>query len=196
MIYCQEEKSMYRISAMGSILTFGPDTDRTVSRLVKLFFMALVFLVTTTQAQPDYDKKLNSIYRKTVKIIRPNEVVKSMVNNTSVILLDTRTLAEFDVSHLPGARFLNYDFYTTADLIAIPKDSKVIVYCSVGYRSERVGEKLMELGYKNVSNIYGGIFEWKNEGFEVVNKLNQRTDSVHTYNRNWSKWLVRGIKVY
>ena len=185
---------MYRFSAMRSILFF--DTDITMSRLVNLVFMALVFLVSTAQAQPDYDKKLSSIYRKTVKTIQPNEVVKSMVNNASVILLDIRTAAEFEVSHLPGARFLNYDSYTNVDLIAIPKDSKVIVYCSVGYRSERVGEKLIELGYKNVFNIYGGIFEWKNEGFEVVNKLNQRTDSVHTYNRNWSKWLVRGIKVY
>jgi 3-mercaptopyruvate sulfurtransferase SseA len=70
------------------------------------------------------------------------------------------------------------------------------VYCSVGYRSERVGEKLQKLGYQNVYNIYGGIFEWKNEGMQVVNRQNQPTDSVHTYNKNWSKWLLKGVKVY
>ena len=59
-----------------------------------------------------------------------------------------------------------------------------------------VGEKLMAKGYKNVKNLYGGIFQWKNEGYEVVNEKSMETDSVHTYNRRWSKWLTNGIKVY
>ena len=35
-----------------------------------------------------------------------------------------------------------------------------------------------------------------NEGHTVVNQEAQPTDSVHTYNRSWSKWLQKGIKVY
>jgi rhodanese-related sulfurtransferase len=147
-------------------------------------------------AQSDYDNKLKSLYRNTVKTIQPKEVKALMASGEKVILLDTRALEEFSVSHLAGARFLNYESYSTDDLKKIPTNSKIIVYCSVGYRSERVGEKLLKLGYKDVSNIYGGIFEWKNEGLEVVNKLNHPTDSVHTYNKNWSKWLVKGVKVY
>ncbi len=76
------------------------------------------------------------------------------------------------------------------------KDSPIIVYCSVGYRSERVGEKLKSAGFKNVKNLYGGIFQWVNEGHPVVNKKDHWTDSVHTYNKNWSQWLTKGIKVY
>ncbi|MCA6407991.1 MAG: rhodanese-like domain-containing protein, partial [Cytophagales bacterium] len=90
----------------------------------------------------------------------------------------------------------NYGSYSIEDLKKLPKNEKIIVYCSVGYRSERVGEKLQKLGYQNVYNIYGGIFEWKNEGMPVVNRQNQPTDSVHTYNKNWSKWLLKGVKVY
>jgi hypothetical protein len=70
------------------------------------------------------------------------------------------------------------------------------VYCSVGYRSERIGEKLLKLGYTDVVNLYGGIFEWKNQGLDVYNSSNYPTDSVHTYNKSWGKWLVKGIKVY
>jgi predicted sulfurtransferase len=66
----------------------------------------------------------------------------------------------------------------------------------VGYRSEKVGEKLQELGFQNVKNLYGGIFQWKNEGFEVENSLSMPTDSVHTYNKRWSKWLLKGVRVY
>jgi len=57
-------------------------------------------------------------------------------------------------------------------------------------------EELLELGYTNVKNLYGGIFQWKNDGFDVVNNQSMVTDSVHTYNKSWSKWLVKGVKVY
>ena len=76
------------------------------------------------------------------------------------------------------------------------KDQEVIVYCSVGYRSERIGEKLQKAGYTNVKNLYGGIFSWKNEGNEVVRDADIPTDSVHTYNKSWGKWLLKGIEVY
>ena len=72
----------------------------------------------------------------------------------------------------------------------------MVVYCSVGYRSERIGEKMQKMGFENVSNLYGGIFDWKNQGNTVINLNQEPTDSVHTYNRNWSQWLYNGIKVY
>ena len=40
----------------------------------------------------------------------------------------------------------------------------IIVYCSIGVRSEDIGEKLKELGYTKILNLYGGIFDWKNKG--------------------------------
>ena len=78
----------------------------------------------------------------------------------------------------------------------IDKDQEVIVYCSVGYRSERLGERLQKMGFENVKNLYGGIFDWKNQGNNIVNENNLETDSVHTYNKAWSQWLYKGIKVY
>ncbi len=162
----------------------------------KIICVAFLFAAFSIVAQPAYDNKLKSLYRNTVKTIQPKEVKALMAKGEKIVILDTRAPEEFNVSHLAGASFLNYDSYSTADLKKIPSNAKVIVYCSVGYRSERVGEKLLKLGYKDVSNIYGGIFEWKNEGLEVVNQKSQPTDSVHTYNKNWSKWLVKGIKVY
>jgi rhodanese-related sulfurtransferase len=161
--------------------------------IISLVFAVVVFSVT---AQSDYDKKLKSLYKNTVKTIQPAEVKELIAEGEKIVLVDTRSKEEFKVSHLPNAQFLDYDSYSTDDLKKIPTNVKVIVYCSVGYRSERVGEKLLKLGYKSVYNIYGGIFEWKNEGLEVVNKQNHVTDSVHTYNKNWSKWLVKGVKVY
>lgn len=147
-------------------------------------------------AQQDYDEKLRSLYKNTVVIITPTEVQQAIEKGEKLLLLDTRSPEEYKVSHLPGARFLDFNSYTRHDLEKIPTDTRIIVYCSVGYRSERIGEHLLKSGHKNVQNLYGGIFEWKNKGFSVVNKNNVVTDSVHTYNKNWSKWLIKGIRIY
>jgi rhodanese-related sulfurtransferase len=162
----------------------------------KICCLALLTLVYSASAQSEYDKKLKSLYRNSVKTIKPVEVKELVIRGEKIIILDTRAPEEFNVSHLKGAQFLNWESYSIEDLKKLPKNEKIIVYCSVGYRSERVGEKLQKLGYQNVYNIYGGIFEWKNEGLEVVNQKSQPTDSVHTYNKNWSKWLLKGVKVY
>jgi len=63
-------------------------------------------------------------------------------------------------------------------------------------RSEKVVEKLEELGYRDVYNLYGGIFEWVNQGYPVVNERNDTTLEVHGFSRIWSVWLDRGKVVY
>ncbi len=145
--------------------------------------------------QRSFDQKLEAMYRNTVPLIKP-AALDSLQQRRPVVLLDTRTPEEYAVSHLPNARFVNYDAFEVAEVSDIAKDTEVVVYCAVGYRSERVGEALQQAGYRHVQNLYGGIFAWKNAGHAVVNQRGQPTDSVHTYNRNWSKWLERGIKTW
>jgi rhodanese-related sulfurtransferase len=100
------------------------------------------------------------------------------------------------VSHLPNALFLDYGKFKADEVEGINRKTKIIVYCSVGYRSERIGEKLLKMGFVDVHNLYGGIFDWVNNDHTVVNPAGIRTDSVHTYNKDWSRWLTRGVKVY
>jgi len=144
--------------------------------------------------QMTFEEKLESLYKKSVPLIGDTELKD--ISDNEVYILDTRSEEEFEVSHIQGAQFVDYKSFEIEDVKSIPKDATVIVYCSVGYRSERIGEKMLESGYENVNNLYGGIFNWKNNGHQVVNNLNLPTDSVHTYNKRWSKWLEKGVKVY
>ena len=161
---------------------------------VKHGLLIALFSVTSFIAcgQMKYEEKLESIYKKTVPLIKPNE----LVHNENTIILDTRAIHEYETSHIEGAKFVDYDSFTPAAVSEIDKNKKVIVYCSVGYRSERIGEKLQEMGFKDVHNLYGGIFQWVNEGKPVVNMKKEATDSVHTYNKKWGRWLKKGVKVY
>jgi rhodanese-related sulfurtransferase len=144
----------------------------------------------------DYKEKLESLYSHTVPVITIKELAEEKEHKKTIVLLDIRSPEEYAVSRIKNARLIDYDHFSDKDVADISKDSEVVVYCSVGYRSEKIGEKLLALGYKNVKNLYGGIFQWKNDGFEVVNKDNMPTDSVHTYNKSWSIWLLNGVKVY
>ena len=162
--------------------------------MVRFNLIAVVWLATCTICcgQKSFDKHVKKLYKGTVPLIRQDE----LNNQEGVLLLDTRSPEEFEVSHIEGARMIDYENFRSEDVAHIPKDTAIVVYCSVGYRSERIGEQLLELGFTNVQNLYGGVFDWKNKDNEVVNKLGQPTDSVHTYNALWSRWLAKGVKVY
>ncbi len=149
---------------------------------------------------PDYG--IRSKWKKLLlKTMLPDDVPKVSIANAlavkgKVLFLDTRAKEEFDVSHIEGAVFTGYKEFHLAVLKDIPKDQPIIVYCSIGKRSGDIGAKLIKAGYVNVQNLYGGIFEWINKGFPVVDNQNNLTQKVHAYNQTWGKWLNRGEKVY
>jgi len=162
----------------------------------RLLTVIAVLLGLESYGQTLYDAQLDLLYKNTVPQIKAKELHNWQKQNKKVYLLDTRTDAEYQVSHLAGAHFVNYDLFKPNDVESIPRQAMVVVYCAVGVRSEHVGEQLLKAGYKNVFNLYGGIFAWKNAGYTVYNNQKHSTDSVHTYNRLWSVWLRNGIKVF
>lgn len=142
-----------------------------------------------------YDLMLKGMYKNTVPQITPGALKQQLQNDPSVVLLDTRSAAEYKLSYIKGARFTDYNNLNLDTLASLPKSTPVIVYCSVGYRSERVGEKLQEAGFTNVQNLHGGIFKWVNAGEPVYNAKGQ-TRQVHAYSKGWGIWLQKGEKVY
>jgi rhodanese-related sulfurtransferase len=112
------------------------------------------------------------------------------------VFLDAREQNEFDVSHIQHAVWVGYKTFDVETIRNIAKNKKIVVYCSVGYRSEKVAEKLLKAGYTDVSNLYGGIFEWVNAGNIVYKNAHTPTNEVHAYGKMWSRWLNKGTKVY
>lgn len=121
---------------------------------------------------------------------------KDAKRDTGAVFLDAREKKEYNVSHLKNAIWVGYDDFDMKRVKDIYKEKKIIVYCSVGYRSEKITEKLTKAGYTNVTNVVGGIFEWKNLGYPIVDNTGKETEKIHAYSKTWGIWLNKGEKVY
>ena len=163
---------------------------------MKFTIQSLILLISaigfSQETIPDLLKKHNN---KSVPYISIQELAMS---KSEVIILDAREPKEYDTSHIKNAIYIGYDNFDIATVSKIIENKQVpiVVYCSIGIRSEVIAEKLKKAGHDNVFNLYGGIFNWKNEDFSVYNAKGKETDSIHTFNQEWSKWLKKGVKVY
>ncbi|MDB2462947.1 rhodanese-like domain-containing protein [Algibacter sp.] len=146
-------------------------------------------------AQKSIEKLLANHNDHSIPYITPQELA---MPKTNVVLLDSRELKEYKTSHLKNAIHVGYDHFEIhkVEEMIPDKNAEIVVYCSVGIRSESIGDSLKKAGYTHVKNLYGGIFEWKSNDFPVYNNIEKETDSIHTFNKVWSKWLRKGIKVY
>jgi rhodanese-related sulfurtransferase len=113
----------------------------------------------------------------------------------NITILDAREPNEFKVSHLKNAINIGYSNFTINSVSDLDKNEKIVVYCSVGKRSENIAKKLIEAGFLDVNNLYGGIFEWKNHG-QPVYSGSKETEQVHAYDKFFGVWLTGGIKVF
>lgn len=158
--------------------------------IVSLFSTSIV-------AQEDINSRAYRIMLKGMLSHSVNEVsVEEANSKQNILFVDSREPKEFEISHLRNAINVGYDSLDLSPLEKVDKSQEIIVYCSIGYRSEKVAEKLKAQGFTNVSNLYGGIFEWKNQGKIVYNPSNTPTDSVHAFSKTWGIWLSKGKKVY
>ena len=148
-------------------------------------------------AQKTVEDLLNQFNTRSIPYISVAALKMQMTKGT-VKVLDAREYEEFEVSHLPTAIFVGYSSFSSEEVSAsLPnKEQPLVVYCSLGIRSEEIGEKLKKAGYSNVKNLYGGIFEWKNKDYKVLDSKGAETENVHTCSKVWGKWLTKGNKVY
>ncbi len=86
----------------------------------------------------------------------------ALLSSPDVVLLDVRTIDEYNEGHLKGALQVDIrqdDFMPKAQKL-LPKDKTIAVYCRSGRRSAQACEQLESDGYK-VVNLKGGILAWK-----------------------------------
>ncbi|WKZ66254.1 MAG: rhodanese-like domain-containing protein [Flavobacteriales bacterium] len=84
-------------------------------------------------------------------------------------LIDVRTASEYASGHLDGARNLDWtNGQLQAGMATLDKQAPVLVYCASGRRSAAAREALLQAGFKDVTDMAGGIQAWTANGKPVV----------------------------
>lgn len=156
---------------------------------------------------PDLSKE-NFSSRMLYKTIRSrfprvNQLSTNMLENwlqseKAVLLVDIREKDEQSVSSLTNA--IQITPADGADHVLSCMEgkevSKVVAFCSMGYRSCEFIKKLYKalrdenkLEGVHLYNLEGGLFKWANEDKKIVDTLGQSTNFVHPYNAVWGKFL-------
>jgi rhodanese-related sulfurtransferase len=125
-----------------------------------------------------------------VRQITTEELARRLSDRAKpVVLVDARSEKEFAVSRIPGARRAEDSTDGIRALGDVPKDAAIVAYCSVGYRSSGLAEKMQKAGWKDVANLEGSIFQWANEGRPLVDAKGQPAALVHPYDEEWGRLL-------
>jgi UPF0176 protein len=95
--------------------------------------------------------------------LSPEEWHRVMTEENPVVV-DTRNSYEYEVGHFAGAidpkieEFNEFPVWVKNS--GLPKDQKVLIYCTGGIRCEKAILDMHEQGYKNVYQLDGGILNY------------------------------------
>lgn len=121
-----------------------------------------------------------------------------------ILLLDVRDEEEVKISQIEHSVHVKPDTEDLSEIISKIKTmnfTKVVAYCSLGYRSSMIAQKLyshlqkqnFDVRQIEIYNLEGSIFKWANEGREgIVDNEGKPCKYVHPYNTIWSKFLDAG----
>ena len=95
-----------------------------------------------------------------VMVLSPEKFEQKM-NNIDVQLIDVRTPEEFAEGHLLHAININVNGDSFDSITAkLDKEKPIMVYCKMGGRSAKAASNLKQQGFKNISDLDGGITSW------------------------------------
>ena len=108
-------------------------------------------------------KDNNQQNKQPIRYVSMDEIKEIMNENTDYIILDARTMEEYNEGHIPNAICIpneTIDESVTTKLQR--KDQLILIYCRSGNRSKQAAAKLANLGYTNLVE-FGGIIQWDGE---------------------------------
>lgn len=121
-------------------------------KTIFLLFLSLLFLFSCTA------KKDTLSYTQ----ISQEEAMK-MMEEEDCIILDVRTVEEYNEGHIPDALCIPVETIGNEKPEELPdSDQIILVYCRTGVRAAQASDKLVKLGYTGVYD-FGGIVTWKGD---------------------------------
>ena len=90
-----------------------------------------------------------------------------IAEKAGLVILDVRTVSEFESGHLEGAINIPVEVLSS-HLSGLNQNDELLVYCRTGNRSTTAVGILRENGYDRIYHMDGGIVAWGSAGFPTV----------------------------
>jgi rhodanese-related sulfurtransferase len=97
--------------------------------------------------------------------ITVNEAAKK--RERGVFILDVRQTSEWNEYHIPDSTLIPLD-QLAGRQNEVPKDREVVVVCRSGNRSAKGRDILMKAGFTEVTNMQGGLLQWRADGLPTA----------------------------
>lgn len=97
------------------------------------------------------------------------DLINENMGNSDFIILDIRTLSEYEQAHIQNA--VQIDFYSETfrqDLDRLDKNKTYLLYCRSGNRSGQAIPIMQELGFTSVYQLREGFNSWQEAGLPTV----------------------------
>ena len=107
------------------------------------------------------------------------------------VLVDVRTPEERNVSIIAGA--IDHEYFERN--MASYQNKKIVVYCTIGYRSGFYAAELRQKGL-DAYNLSEGILGWTHVDGLLINPQGQATGEVHVYSRPWDLAVKNAVAVF
>jgi len=147
-------------------------------QLILLLF--LVLLLNACSQQNLIKEEVIEVEQQMYEIIESNYVLER-VNDSNVIILDVRTVKEFNEGHIPNSIMVNWreasdetgalkSVEELEELFgSVDKDKEVIVYCRSGRRAGSAAEVMIkDLGFENVKVYKGSMNDWNSKNLTII----------------------------
>jgi len=94
-----------------------------------------------------------------VEQITVHDLKEKMDKGEKFVLVDVRNQNELDICKFDNALHIPLHLLTVR-YTELPQDAEIILTCHHGGRSMQAAHFLVNQGYRNVSNLVGGIDAW------------------------------------
>ncbi|MCX7729363.1 MAG: rhodanese-like domain-containing protein [Bacteroidia bacterium] len=98
------------------------------------------------------------------KELTSNEFENEIKKNPNAVILDVRTIGEYNSGHIPNAINIDISSAEFADKInSLDRNKDYYVYCRSGGRSTTACQYMSSIGFKSVHNLVGGVLSYDGE---------------------------------
>lgn len=141
----------------------------TIRRLVPIAAAAVLLTAVVTCAHAEsasiFQATLAETGQQTGEV--STEQIRRILEDGNAVVIDTRTRAEFDAGHIPGARDLGVapegQVAAVVHMVGGDKAKPLVLYCNGPYcqASRRLADRLVGAGFSNVRRYQLGIPVWR-----------------------------------